>query len=66
MKNSIAKSLVFSGIGFIICAIWKGLELLFEGEIVASGSDSIMAVILMWSLYGNYCSYIKDVNISED
>ncbi len=60
MKNTITNSLVFSGIGFIICVLWQGLELLFEGKIVASSSDSIIAVILMWSLYGNYFSYIKD------
>lgn len=60
MKNTITNSLVFSGIGFIIYALWQGVELLFEGEIVASSSDSIMAVILMWSLYGNYCSYVKN------
>lgn len=66
MKNSITNSLVLCGIGVIIYAMWQGLELLFEGEIVASSSDSIMAVILMWSLYGNYCSYIKDSKVSKD
>ena len=60
MKNTITNSLVFSGIGFIVCALRQGIELLFEGKIVASSSDVIIVVILIWSLYGNYFSYIND------
>ena len=48
------------GIGFFVYALWLGLELMLEGSIVASKSDSIMAVILMYSLYFNYRNYMNE------
>ena len=47
------------GIGFFVYALWIWLELMLEGKIVASQSDSIMAVILMYSLYFNYKNYMN-------
>ena len=53
-------SVELGGIGFFVYALWLGLELMLEGSIVASKSDSIMAVILMYSLYFNYRNYMNE------
>ncbi|MDU6995982.1 MAG: hypothetical protein E6356_14065 [Terrisporobacter othiniensis] len=52
-------SVELGGIAFFIYALWRILEFKFEGKIVASQSDSIMAVILMYSLYFNYKNYMS-------
>lgn len=59
MKYSITDVLVCCGIAFIVVCIWQMLEIGIEGEIVESHVDSTIAIILTYSLYGNYCSYIK-------
>ena len=48
------------GIAFFVYALWQLLEFMLEGKIVASQSDSIMAVILMYSLYFNYKNYMNE------
>ena len=53
-------SVELGGIGFFVYALWQWLELILEGSIVASKSDSIMAVILMYSLYFNYKNYMNE------
>ncbi|WP_195938701.1 hypothetical protein [Romboutsia sp. 1001713B170131_170501_G6] len=60
MKNTITDSLVICGIGLIVISIWQMLEMIIIGEIIPSKVDSIVSIILMFSLYGNYCSYIKN------
>lgn len=60
MKNTITDYLVIFGIGFLVVSIWQILEVIIIGEIVPSTVDSIVAMVLLISLYGNYCSYIKN------
>ena len=60
IKKYIKMSVELGGIGFFVYALWLGLELMLEGSIVASKSDSIMAVILMYSLYFNYRNYMNE------
>lgn len=46
-------SLTCLGIAIVVQLVWCGLELLIEGEIMPSISDSIIGVILVISLYLN-------------
>lgn len=59
IKKYIKMSVELGGIGFFVYALWIWLELMLEGKIVASKSDSIMSVILMYSLYFNYKNYMN-------
>ncbi|MDB2049610.1 hypothetical protein [Clostridium perfringens] len=59
MKLILTKILILAGIGFLVYAGWVGLETLFTGEAIGTTTDSIVAIILMNSLYCNYMTFMN-------
>ncbi|WP_315080805.1 hypothetical protein [uncultured Clostridium sp.] len=53
MKVKIEEWLILIGIGSTITLIWQLLELLIDGSITPSNVDSIIGIILSFSLYFN-------------
>lgn len=53
LPTLVMASLTCLGIAIVVQLVWCGLELLIEGEIMPSISDSIIGVILVISLYLN-------------
>ncbi|NFF21815.1 hypothetical protein FDF76_13010 [Clostridium botulinum] len=53
MKVKIEEWLILIGIGSTITLIWQLLELLIDGSITPSNVDSIVGIILSFSLYFN-------------
>ncbi|AIY80244.1 hypothetical protein FDB15_18590 [Clostridium botulinum] len=53
MKVKIEEWLILIGIGSTITLIWQLLELLIDGSISPSNVDSIVGIILSFSLYFN-------------
>ena len=50
---------VFIIINTIVCLGWQRLEILLIGEIRPNNVDSIIGLILTFSLFGNYRHYRK-------
>ena len=48
--------LVLCGITTLVTLLWKVLELIILKEIILNDVDTVIAIILSWSLYGNYKS----------
>lgn len=59
IKIEFIKILILCGIMSIITATWKVLEVIEYGEITSSKSDSLIAVILAFSLYKNLNIKVK-------
>lgn len=53
LKVKIEEWLILIGIGSTITLIWQLLELLIDGSITPSNVDSIVGIILSFSLYFN-------------
>ncbi|OSA98169.1 UNVERIFIED_ORG: hypothetical protein B2H98_05410 [Clostridium botulinum] len=53
LKTKIEEWLILIGIGSTITLIWQLLELLIDGSITPSNVDSIVGIILSFSLYFN-------------
>ncbi|MBN1042397.1 hypothetical protein FDB55_06925 [Clostridium botulinum] len=53
MKVKIEEWLILIGIGSTITLIWQLLEVLIDGSISPSNVDSIVGIILSFSLYFN-------------
>ncbi|KON14119.1 hypothetical protein ACP50_04155 [Clostridium botulinum] len=53
LKVKIEEWLILIGIGSTITLIWQLLELLIDGSISPSNVDSIVGIILSFSLYFN-------------
>lgn len=56
---SILDIIVFIIINTIVCFGWQGLEILLIGEIRPNDVDTVIGLILTFSLFGNYLKYIK-------
>lgn len=52
--------LTLCGIGFVIILVWQLLEFITMGEITRSKADTIIAVILAYSLFANYYYFTED------
>lgn len=52
-KETLIELLKIFGIVYLVTFIWQQLEIYFEGAIRANHVDSIIAFILVLSLYGN-------------
>ena len=59
MKNiNLIRCLVYVGILSLIMVGWQAMEFIEIGKIQGSVNDSIIAIILAWSLYLNIDRYI--------
>ena len=52
-KESLIELLKIFGIAYLVTFAWQQLETLIEGSIRANHVDSIIALVLVISLYGN-------------
>lgn len=52
--------LTLCGIGFVIILVWQLLEFITMGEITRSKADTIIAVILAYSLFANYYYFTEN------
>lgn len=57
-KINLIRCLVYVGILSLIMVVWQAMEFIEIGKIQGSYNDSIIAVILAWSLYLNIDRYI--------
>lgn len=54
----IREVLVITGIATIVTIGWQGLEMIILGEITPNKVDSVIGLILIFSLYSNYKVWI--------
>lgn len=54
MKKVISDLLIWSGIYAIVTFSWQGLELFFIGKINPNFIDTIVGIVLSYSLFGNF------------
>ena len=57
MESVLKDVLIYSIINTLVVGLWILLEFLIEGKIEGNFLDSIIALILSWSLYINYKYY---------
>lgn len=54
----IQRLLITTGIATIVCIGWQVLELIIQGQIISNKVDCVIALVLTFSLYGNYKVWI--------
>ena len=54
----IRELLVITGIAAIVTIGWQGIELIILGQITPKKVDSVIGLVLTFSLYGNYKVWI--------
>ena len=59
LKQCINECLKLLGIAFLIESVWEFIELIIYGEITPRNVDTIIAAILLISLYGNLRAWDK-------
>lgn len=56
--NDLIKVLLFSGIAFIVDVVWVTIELIVYGQPKPNCVDTIVWIVLTWSLYCNLRKYV--------
>lgn len=59
IKRYIIDVLIWSGIFTLLLEIWKGLEIVFDGGVQASVSDSIVAAVIVTVIWKELRKWVE-------